>query len=147
MFPIHPPPPNPNTHPQEKKKRKKGCVLMGAWTSCLCLNVITLCTSMMSQLTPHVLIITSVKMTITTISVFTQRWTLGYLHTFSRGDSYSNIGLFQDHCSYALVPHSWQNNKQFGNSFERYHRYVYSCPRSPTTTTSFIQTRWVLKLI
>ena len=42
----------------------------------------------------------------TTISVCTLRLTLGYLHTFSRGDSYSNIGLFQDHCSYALVPHS-----------------------------------------
>ena len=43
---------------------------------------------------------------LTTISFCTLRLTLGYLHTFSWGDSYSDIGLFQNHCNYALVPRS-----------------------------------------
>ena len=56
---IRPNPPPPR-HPQEKKKkekRKEERVLVGA------LNFRTLCTSMMSKLTPCVLIITLVKMT------------------------------------------------------------------------------------
>ena len=40
------------------------------------------------------------------------------LHTFSRGNSYSDIGFCQDHCNYALVPHPSQNRKQFGKGFE-----------------------------
>ena len=52
-------PPPPKTHPRKKKKekRKEERVLVGA------LNFRTLCTSMMSKLTPCVLIITLVKMT------------------------------------------------------------------------------------
>ena len=55
---IRPNPPPPR-HTQEKKKekRKEERVLVGA------LNFRTLCTSMMSKLTPCVLIIISVKMT------------------------------------------------------------------------------------
>ena len=70
-----------------------------------------------SQLTPCVLIIIIGKW-LTTISICTQRWTLGYLHIFSRGNSYSDIGFCQDHCNYALVPHPPQNRKQFGKGFE-----------------------------
>ena len=55
---IRPNPPPPDTPKKKKKeKRKEERVLVGA------LNFRTLCTSMMSKLTPCVLIITLVKMT------------------------------------------------------------------------------------
>ena len=70
-----------------------------------------------SQLTPCVLIITSVKMTNNYQRLYT-KMNFRLLHTFSRGNSYSDIGFCQDHCNYTLVPHSPQNRKQFGKGFE-----------------------------
>ena len=70
-----------------------------------------------SQLTPCVLIITSVKMTNNYQRLYT-KMNFRLLHTFSRGNSYSDIGFCQDHCNYALVPHPSQNRKQFGKGFE-----------------------------
>ena len=55
--PIPPPPPRHTQEKKKKEKRKEERVLVGA------LNFRTLCTSMMSKLTPCVLIITLVKMT------------------------------------------------------------------------------------
>ena len=70
-----------------------------------------------SQLTPCVLIITLVKMTNNYQRLYT-KMNFRLLHTFSRGNSYSDIGFCQDHCNYALVPHPSQNRKQFGKGFE-----------------------------
>ena len=71
-----------------------------------------------SQLIPCVLIIISVKMTNNYQRLYTKMNFRLYLQTFSRGNSYSDIGFCQDHCNYALVPHPPQNRKQFGKGFE-----------------------------
>ena len=69
-----------------------------------------------SQLTPCVLIIISVKMTNNYQRLYT-KMNFRLSPNISRGNSYSDIGFCQDHCNYALVPHPPQNRKQFGKGF------------------------------
>ena len=98
-------PPPPNTHPQKKRKEKERKVIDGGLNTSLLehSNFVYLSDVTINTSCPYHNLCEKL---LTTISVCTLRLTLGYLHTFSWGDSYSDIGLFQNHCNYALVPHS-----------------------------------------
>ena len=102
---LTPPPLNTPPPPQKKRKEKERKVIDGGLNTSLLehynfvyFNDVTINTSCPYH--------NLCEKLMTTISVCTLRLTLGYLHTFSWGDSYSDIGLFQNHCNYALVPHS-----------------------------------------
>ena len=126
-----PPPPQHTTHSQRKRKQKERKGVDGGLNMLFLLerhNFVYFNNVTINHSSPYHNL--SEKWLIT-IGVCTQRLALGYLHTFSPGESYSDIGLFQDHCNYALVPHSWQHRKQLKNSYERYQRYLYSFPSSP----------------
>ena len=125
------PPPRHTTHSQRKRKQKERKGIDGGLNMLFLLerhNFVYFNNVTINHSSPYHNL--SEKWLIT-IGVCTQRLALGYLHTFSPGESYSDIGLFQDHCNYALVPHSWQHRKQLKNSYERYQRYLYSFPSSP----------------
>ena len=98
-------PPPPLTHPQKKRKEKERKVIDGGLNTSLLehSNFVYLSDVTINTSCPYHNLCEKL---LTTISVCTLRLTLGYLHTFSWGDSYSDIGLFQNHCNYALVPHS-----------------------------------------